>query len=258
MLEKCPLCNSSIKRYFRSTEFFQCSACKLIFRGNSSDQDVILNIYQKSWLLPEKNTLETGGTNPELARIYTNLLLRTLNKSSLDGLAILDFGAGRGTFSDSMSENGAQVFLYEPFGYDYLARKGYRVIRDFSEIKPDLLFDGIVSVDVLEHLEKPWEDLQKLTAHVKPNGWLFLATVNSSSLNSIIRKHNWRELQNPSHLVMFNHHNLESMFMKINLKRFQRLKWKVNYHRFFIRQWLIYLQQMLGLDGELRYFIRVE
>jgi 2-polyprenyl-3-methyl-5-hydroxy-6-metoxy-1,4-benzoquinol methylase len=256
MLEKCPFCESVAEEYYRSKEFVRCASCGLILRSDPGKENNLSDLYKKSWLLPEKNQLETGGTDQILAQVYSGLLLKTLKLNTFHNQRILEFGAGRGYFSDSLVDRGAQVFLYEPYGYEYLVSKGYRVFRNFSEIDTDLHFDGIVSIDVIEHLEEPWNDLRELARYLKPHGWMFLSTPNSGSLNSMISRHEWRELQNPSHLMMFNQTNIESMFQRLNFHSYQKLKWPVNYHRFIIRQWLIFLLQFFGLDGELRYLVR--
>lgn len=253
----CSFCGAKMKGYGSSKVFKQCTTCGMIFRDTQKEEILIDKLYEESWQKPEANIEKTGGTSLKLARIYTEYLLRDLRLNNFANKRILDFGAGRGSFSEALSEAGAEIFLFEPYGYDYLNSKGYKVFRDLAEIPESLKFDGIVSIDVMEHLEAPWSDLVKISLYVKEGGWIFLATPNSGSLNSIVNKHKWRELQNPSHLTMLNSKNFEVMLERVNLKEFKRLTWNIDYHQNGLRNIAIRVLRVFGLDGELRYLIRI-
>jgi 2-polyprenyl-3-methyl-5-hydroxy-6-metoxy-1,4-benzoquinol methylase len=249
----CSFCGSSTRIYNNSSYFLKCTGCGLIFRYQSEVESSLEGHYQESWKSPAKNMLETGGTDLQLGKMYTLHLLKDLGLKNLNGLRILDFGSGRGSFASALTDLGAEMHLVEPFGYDYLVSKGYMVYRNISDINSEIMFDGIVSIDVLEHLERPWEELAKLSLKLKHKAWFYLTTPNSGSLNSILRKRKWRELKNKSHLVMMNSQNFERILLKTGFTQFKRLRWSINYGRFFIRQWLILILQHLSLDGELRY-----
>jgi len=154
-------------------------------------QKELFALYTNSWQHPERSRSETGGTDLRLARIYAKLLARSLGLRDLKGLRILDFGAGRGDMLKALMELGAEVVGVEPYGLDFLRDQGFEAYEDISEVKGD--FDGIVTIDVIEHPRNPWDILKDLSNLLKVGGWIYVATPNPTGLNAKINRGNWRE-----------------------------------------------------------------
>jgi 2-polyprenyl-3-methyl-5-hydroxy-6-metoxy-1,4-benzoquinol methylase len=70
-------------------------------------------------------------------------------------MRVLDYGAGRGAMALELKKRGADVVAVEPFGCDYLIELGVSAYRDLSDLPATLLFDGIVCLEVIEHLRDP-------------------------------------------------------------------------------------------------------
>lgn len=94
---------------------------------------------------------------------------------------VLDFGGGICTLAIALSLAGSSVDVIEPgpwmraFGAERAAMLGAK-IRFVDE--PDGLYDSIVAMDVVEHLERPAAFLELAASHLAPNGkiainWVF-------------------------------------------------------------------------------------
>ena len=250
---KCPSCYAQSRPYWATANIYRCENCGLLFKHPFPTSESLTEMYSESWQEPHKSIAATGGTNDSLASSYADKLVRTLGRDRLDGLKLLDFGAGRGAMLDALSTLGAEVYAIEPFGHVYLANRGYKVYNDLNNIPENLRFDGIISLDVIEHLETPAEVLTKLMRHLQQHGWLHLATPNAGSLNTMITGPAWREVQNEGHLTFFTPSSLEWLLAKCGYKNIRRLKWFIEYDTNPIRRLIHLMLQMCSLDGELRY-----
>ena len=180
----CPYCKTSMINAWPDASFLRCPTCQLLVRNGSFSKHNLKKLYISSWSDPFQNIDETGATTDELSEQYSIHLLNSLNIGGFHGLKIMDFGAGRGSMSIALSKAGADVFAIEPFGSDYLLNIGVPTYRDIKDIPKETKFDGIVTLDVIEHLDEPWSVLNSLMDFLVPGGWIFIATPNSNSLNA--------------------------------------------------------------------------
>ena len=84
-------------------------------------------------------------------------------------------------------------------------------------------------MDVVEHLQAPWDQLRVLGEHVRPQGWLFVSTVNPYGLNALLRRDGWRELHKPGHIIFFGPRAAEVMLERSGFAAARRLHWFVGY-----------------------------
>ncbi len=247
----CPICHDFYFEGGKST-FSQCKKCGLILRENINKEKIDQQ-YKVGWKSPQFNIKQSGATDDHLSLSYVIQLQKSLNLRSFEGLTILDFGAGRGLFAIALRSSGAEVVCIEPYGFQNLQDLGFTVFKSLDEIPSNVIFDGVVSQDVLEHLFDPWSDLRKLHTKLVPKGWFYLATPNSKSLNSIITGESWREKQNPGHIFLFNSKNLSKSLEISGFQQNQRLNWNVIYNSNWLSRIKNWLLLQLRLDGELRY-----
>lgn len=88
---------------------------------------------------------------------------------------VLDFGAGIGTFAESLREKGMSIACLEtdPVLAERLAGKGFPVFRDLSAVEQSSL-DAVFSLNVLEHIEDDLAALRELNKRMRPGGLLLI------------------------------------------------------------------------------------
>ena len=156
----------------------------------------------------------------------------------------------------ALSELGADIYGIEPYGYAYLKSKSFKVFRQIEEIPKGLSFDAIITTDVIEHIPSPWDIISELYNLLNTDGWLYIATPNSNSLNARIFKSHWREFYNPSHFYFFNSGCIEAIFIKLGIVERKRLYWFIKYNDNFLQNLMHFVLKFFKLDGELRYILR--
>ena len=250
--EFCPQCASPSAPHLAVAGFNRCRSCSLIFRVQISSPANLDELYEQSWAHPESNRSETGGTESGHSQIYARLLAKSIGVNDFSGLTLCDFGAGRGSMTQALADLGANVLAVEPYGYEFLISKNIKTYRTLADIPEQIRFDGIVSVSVMEHLQKPWQELEHLRAKLKSGGWVYLATPNAAGFAARIARNKWREALRPGHLVLLTPETMTRSLSRAGFTNFKRLKWYVAY-RTGARKVLGYALQFTGYEGELRY-----
>jgi SAM-dependent methyltransferase len=175
----------------------------------------------------------------------------SLGLDSLRGIRILEIGAGKGAMALELEALGASVWAVEPYGYTELKTLGVRVVRDESELPQDARFDGIVGMQVIEHLTSPGGRLSRLRTLLVDGGWILLSTPNRNGMNARIAGGGWREAQKPSHLLLFDERSIRRLLEDAGYSGFRRLRWLHGYGRSGLRWCLPHVLQCVRLDGEL-------
>ncbi len=249
----CPFCNSESVLYWQGVNVWRCPECQLLFKHPSPSTEELDQLYQKSWFKPETHVAQVGATDLNLARQYVGRLTQTLGVDVLKGANILEFGSGSGAMLTALSEAGAAVWGVEPYGYDLLVAQGHRVYRRIEDLPPKMRFDGIVSLEVIEHLVNPWQELAQLQKILQDSGWLLLTTPNPRGLNARLSRAKWREARKPGHLMFFPPYTMEAILAKAGFSACQRQRWFIRYYGNTIKGFLQWLLQLAHLDGSLRY-----
>lgn len=88
---------------------------------------------------------------------------------------VLDFGAGIGTFAESLRARGMSVACLEtdPVLAEMLANRGFVVFRDLSRVGHSSL-DAVFSLNVLEHIEDDLAALTELNKRMRPGATLLI------------------------------------------------------------------------------------
>ena len=78
------------------------------------------------------------------------------------------------------------------WGRYYAGNRAQKIDIEKTNPYPPESFNIITAWDFLEHLKDPEAFLKKASTILKPNGYLFLTTVNWSSLMARLMRFNWR------------------------------------------------------------------
>lgn len=120
----------------------------------------------------------SGTENLEVMREavnYNAFLLDLIHRHALGSGAILDFGAGTGTFAIPLRRAGLEIACVEPDADlgNRLRAQGLRVEVATERLASDS-FDFVYSLNVLEHIEDDAAALRELRRVLKPAGRLLV------------------------------------------------------------------------------------
>jgi SAM-dependent methyltransferase len=134
-----------------------------------------------------------GGENLEVmqeAEKYNRFLRNLIRRYAGDASMALDFGAGIGTFSNSLDIPPGRVHCVEPdpAARELLASKGFLPHADLSELD-DACIDYLFSLNVLEHIEDDRGTLADLYRVLEPGGRLFIYVPAFNALYTSMDSH---------------------------------------------------------------------
>lgn len=129
------------------------------------------------------------------------------------GVCLLDVGFGNGDFLNSASAIGWAVSGADPdpVAVGNAKARGLLVREGGIEAFADMpeYFDVITLNHVIEHVHDPKDVLEQAYKLLKPGGWLYISTPNIDSIGHEKFGRDWRGLEIPRHLVIFNWAALE-------------------------------------------------
>ena len=188
-----------------------------------------------------------------------NQIINHLDKDFglLKGKRLLDYGCSLGDFAVLAKEKGAKVTGIElDDGARYEAKnKDIDVFKDLRELKSsnsDNKFDIITLLQVIEHLRKPWVDLEELSGLLDKDGIIFISTPNATGLNARVTGGRWREFKNPGHLYWFTYESINQVCKKAGIVYVSQVYWRITHTKYgYMRRFFQRLLQVLKLGGSI-------
>lgn len=134
--------------------------------------------------------------NPVRIKYIKQLIFKYLGfskKNDLSNLDILDAGAGGGIATISLAKIGAKIDGIDAGEKNIIAAQEYKKSNDISNVNficssiedfnPNKLYDVIICLEVLEHLENTKTIIAHLTSLLKHDGLIFISTLDKSYLS---------------------------------------------------------------------------
>ncbi len=115
----------------------------------------------------------------------------------------LDFGCGRSTLLQK---------LFHRQAFDV---RSYDLFYHFDESVFDSLYDFIIMSEVIEHLRKPREELERLRKCLKPQGKLFIKTCLRPSCSD--KFDNWYYKRDITHIQFYSMDSLQVLAKELSL-----------------------------------------
>jgi 2-polyprenyl-3-methyl-5-hydroxy-6-metoxy-1,4-benzoquinol methylase len=147
-------------------------------------------------------------------RAIVDAMMRHLPRAKPNNI-LLDIGCGNGDFLARAKDCGWDVEGVEvdPKAAEVARARGLDVYVGSVDVVRDLYerFDGITLCNVIEHVHDPVALLGECYKLLKPGGWIWIETPNIESLGNKRFGENWRGLEPPRHLVIFNRSSLQRL-----------------------------------------------
>lgn len=119
------------------------------------------------------------------APAHTHAVVFSLLETALSGGTVLDIPCGSGVFVRYLAESPFEGVHADIQDFRTIAPDIFRQ-ADMNERLPfdDDAFDAVVSIEGIEHIERPFDFVRECGRVLKPGGRLFLTTPNISALRS--------------------------------------------------------------------------
>ncbi len=187
--EACPLCDSGNSGEYwhdQTRDYLRCGTCNLVFVPRAQ----IVSAAE------EKARYDTHRNSPDdpAYRRFLGRLFDPIEQKLAPGSRGLDFGSGPGpTLSVMFAEAGHSMAIYDRF-----------YAPDPSVLEGKYTF--ITATEVVEHLQHPGKELERLWAQLEPGGYLGLMTQLVLDRNRFSR---WRYKDDVTHIRFFSRTTFE-------------------------------------------------
>jgi hypothetical protein len=180
----CPLCAAAeISEYFkdRRRSYAHCSTCSLVF---VPPKEYVTREAERAEYNLHQNDTDDPGYQAFLSRLMDPLVERLP-----PGARGLDFGCGPGpALAHMLRAAGFEVALYDSFFFP-------------DEAVLEVSYEFICATEVVEHLHRPGEELERLWSLLPKGGWLAIMTKlvrNRAAFTS------WHYKNDPTHVCFFS------------------------------------------------------
>jgi 2-polyprenyl-3-methyl-5-hydroxy-6-metoxy-1,4-benzoquinol methylase len=207
----CILCNSekiSPLKKFSSHHLVRCANCGFVFCNRKPTIEELMSIYGYYPIFQE--------VSPITLKRYDEVL-NSLQKFRMTG-NLIDIGCGDGYFAERAMKHGWNVFGTEftDAKVEFNRRKGismHKGVLDVKNYSPGY-FDVIISIEVIEHINNPQEEVVKFSQLLRKGGAVYLTTPNFNSVSKLLLGMNWNIVSFPEHLSYYTQKTLKHLFKR--------------------------------------------
>ncbi|MCT7965938.1 class I SAM-dependent methyltransferase [Laspinema sp. D1] len=247
---KCPLCHSESKPVF-NTEYAKVNQCLNISCKHKFNTES----------LPRGGVMDYSGADDFSIYRQRNLEMidYLLNQGYLNTQAkVLDLGCGEGHIAQTFSDRKFDVTCVElsSSARKILDQRGLVNYPTTQDIPPDIRFDLILMIEVIEHLKSPVSVIKEAKNRLTDKGIIFVTTPCADGLKARLFPEKSEAYQEPTHLHFFSSQSLNSCFQIAGFSEFQRfyLPWIIP-NRSPVLKTLDKLLYGIDLNSHLTYFL---
>ena len=161
----------------------------------NAEQIMRFEALAKEWWKPDGKFRVMHGFNDARGSYIQTFIANKFNRDlteekPLRHISVLDVGCGGGLASEPLASLGAMVVGVDATSRNieiarcHAHRTGveidYRHGTAHSAVAAEELFDVVLNLEVIEHVDNPRKLIADCTAHLKPGGVIFIATLNRS------------------------------------------------------------------------------
>ena len=227
----CPLCGSAERREtaygWAPFAVARCRRCRLWYLCPRLAEPIMRQSYTDDGYFEggERGYSSYQAQEPTLRPTFRRFLAE-LSRRGMTGGRLLEVGCAYGFFL-----NEARGFFDHRTGTDYspaaLERAQGRADRlllgGIGEIARGEMFDCIACIHVIEHIYDPAGFLRALAGHLRPGGWLVLATPDMGSFWRPLMRSRWPFFKIPEHVTFFDRRTLRELLRRSGMADVQSL-----------------------------------
>jgi 2-polyprenyl-3-methyl-5-hydroxy-6-metoxy-1,4-benzoquinol methylase len=152
--------------------------------------------------------------------------LREMARRGMTGGRLLEVGCAYGFFLDE-----ARSYFEHRTGTDYSpaalekarSRADRVLLGGTEEVPAGERFDCIACIHVIEHIYDPVTFLRTLAGHLRPGGWMMLATPDMGSFWRPLMRYRWPFFKLPEHVTYFDRRTLSELLHRGGYEEVQSL-----------------------------------
>jgi SAM-dependent methyltransferase len=224
-LPACPLCGSVERREgvygFSPFAVARCCRCGLWYLCPRLTEPIMHRSYtDDAYFEGGEGGYSSYQAQETTLRPTFRRFIEELHRRGMTGGRLLEVGCAYGFFLDE-----ATGFFDHRTGTDYSpsalekarVRADRLVLGGTNELAPGEIFDCIACLHVIEHIYDPVGFLRTLTGHLRPGGWIVLATPDMGSFWRPLMRHRWPFFKIPEHVTYFDRRTLRELLQRSGL-----------------------------------------
>ena len=211
-MNNCPICNSD-SMYTFDSNYIKVNRCK---NGDCGHLFAIDSLPFQGVHRFENDATQDFSVYQE--RNYHLIEYLKENGIIKSGDKILDFGAGTGHILKSMADSHLNLQItaveYNDEYHDNLREIGCSIFKSIEDIPKEHLFDFIIFIEVIEHLDDPLTIVSKLKQKLRNGGKLLLTTPAGNTHNPLENATQLYTYEIPEHVQFFTEKSLKKCCKK--------------------------------------------
>jgi len=227
----CPACKSNKKKFYfkkKIFKYFICIRCETVYVTPRPSEKLLFNFYKNSKLYSFWNKFIFPASERERKKIIfkprAKKIIKILKKNLIKNNALIDIGAGHGTFCEVMKNTGffKKVIAIEPNYDGYLKCKEKKIETyncPIENLKKTTLknINVATSFEVIEHVFNPKKFIQKIVKKLTTQSVIILTCPNVKGFD-VQTLHKKSDTYDHEHLNYFNPYSINVLLKKCNLK----------------------------------------
>lgn len=218
--DECPACGMEVFEqcfYVDAYSILRCKHCKTMFVHNLPLSEDLSSIYESEryYELPPDSVKRIFEENKR----RMNLIIEFVSKGVL-----LDIGCARGALLDEAARSGFETYGIEmsPKNSEIASMNGHNIytgsLSGFAATNKGRTFEVVTCLDVIEHVEDPFDFIRTAESFLAPRGVLVLTTPNYSGLVARILGQRDPYMTPPEHLNFFTAKGLTALTNRLPLE----------------------------------------
>jgi len=229
----CPFCRSEERDFPyqlpQGYKVARCQKCGAHYLYPRLTEEAMQSVYREPSYYQGGSSgyADTSYSDQEVAlRATFKCMLRNLVRRGLTGGDLLEVGCGYGFLLDE-----ARPWFRRRTGTEYSQAGAARAretgaevfVGGIDQLPRDARFDLAVAIQVIEHIYEPVTFAEDLVRHIKPGGYVVLATPDIGGALRKVMGLRWPSFKVPEHVVYFHFHSLQKLMIGAGLVDVARL-----------------------------------